>query len=336
MMNKIPFEHRMGAHCESGTVSSLLNHAGLEVTEPLAFGIAGGIFFGYMNTPFFSFPTIILRNRPGQIRVKVAKRLGITFHTQKFRTQEAGIKALDSLLDKKIPVGAQVDFFYMKYIPEWQRVHINVHYITILGKNGENYTLSDSYYPKIAELEIELMRKARFAGGSMAPKGFLFYPDKIPDNPPFEKAIVTGIKSACHNMLKLPVPFVGIKGIYRFADKIMDWPKLARDIEHLSHEIMKINILLEDQGTGGAGFRYMYATFLQQASGIINNPALSEMSKRMMEIGDGWRNISYIAAKIGKNRELGESNLKELSNLIRERGDLEKDFFQDLLKTVKV
>lgn len=335
-MSEIPFEHRMGAHCESGTVSSLLNHAGLEITEPMVFGIAGGIFFGYMNTPFFSFPTIILRNRPGQIRVKVAKRLDITFNTQKFRNQEAGIKALDSLLDKKIPTGAQVDFFYMKYIPEWQRVHINVHYITVIGKNGENYILSDSYYPKIAELEIELMRKARFAGGNMAPKGFLFYPEKIPDNPPFEKAIISGIKSACQNMLKLPVPFVGVKGIYRFADKIMEWPKLARDIEHLSHEIMKINVLLEDQGTGGAGFRYMYATFLQQASGIINKPALSEMSKRMMEIGDGWRNISYIAAKIGKNRELGESNLKELSNLIRERGDLEKDFFQDLLKTVKV
>ena len=334
-MSEIPFEHRMGAHCESGTVSTLLNHAGLEITEPLVFGIAGGIFFGYMNTPFFNFPTIILRNRPGQIRTKVAKRLGISFNTQKFRNQEAGNEALDSLLEQNIPTGAQVDFFYMKYIPEWQRVHINVHYITVIGKNGTNYILSDSYYPKIAELDIELMRKARFAGGNMAPKGFLFYPEKIPVNVPFEKAIVSGIKSACRNMLKLPVPFIGVKGIYRFADKIMEWPRLARDIEHLSHEIMKINVLLEDQGTGGAGFRYMYATFLQQASGIVNNPALSEMSKRMMEIGDGWRNISYIADKIWKKRELGENNLKELSNLIRERGDLEKIFFQDLLKTVK-
>jgi hypothetical protein len=333
-MSEMPFEHKMGAHCESGTVSSLLNHAGLEITEPMVFGIAGGIFFGYMNTPSFSFPTIILRNRPGQIRIKIAKRLGISFKTQKFRNQDAGIQALDNLLEQNIPTGAQVDFFYMKYIPEWQRVHINVHYITVIGKNSENYILSDSYYPKIAELDFELMRKGRFARGNMAPKGFLFYPEKIPENVPFEKAIVTGIKSACHNMLKLPVPFIGIKGIYRFADKIMEWPKLARDIEHLSHEIMKINILLEDQGTGGAGFRYMYATFLQQASVRLNNPALAEMSKRMMEIGDGWRNISYIAAKIGKKRELGESNLKELSNLIRERGDLEKVFFKDLLKAV--
>ncbi len=333
-MNNIPFKHRMGAHCESGTVASLLNHAGLEITEPLVFGIAGGIFFGYIKTPFFTFPTFIVRSRPGHIRTKVAKRLGIPFKTQKFRNQKAGIEALDFLLEQNIPTGVQVDFFYMKYIPEWQRVHINVHYITVIGKNDENYILSDSYYPQIAELDFELMRKARFAGGNMAPKGFLFYPEKIPGEVPFEKAIVSGIKSACYNMLKLPVPFVGVKGIYRFADKIMEWPRLARDIEHLSHEVMKINILLEDQGTGGAGFRYMYATFLQQASNILNNPSLADMSKRMMEIGDGWRNISYIAARIGKKRELGESNLKELSNLIRERGDLEKAFFQDLGKIV--
>jgi len=333
-MSKVHFEHRMGAHCESGTVASLLNHAGLEITEPLVFGIAGGIFFGYINTPFFTFPTFIVRNRPGQIRTNVAKRLGISFKTHKFHNHKSGIEALDSLLEQNIATGAQVDFFYMKYIPEWQRVHINVHYITVIGKNGANYILSDSYYPQIVELDFELMRKARFAGGNMAPKGFLFYPEKITGEVPFEKAIVTGIKSACYNMLKLPVPFIGVKGIYRFADKIMEWPRLARDIEHLSHEVMKINILLEDQGTGGAGFRYMYATFLQQASGILNSPALSDMSKRMMEIGDGWRNISYIAAKIGKKRELGESNLKELSNLIRERGDLEKAFFQDLSKTV--
>ncbi len=333
-MSSIQFKHRMGAHCESGTVASLLNHAGLEITEPLVFGIAGEIFFGYINTPFLTFPTFIVRNRPGHIRINVAKRLGISFKTQKFRNQKAGIEALDSLLEQNIPTGAQVDFFYMKYIPEWQRVHINVHYITVIGKNGGNYILSDSYYPEIVELDIELMRKARFAGGNMAPKGFLFYPEKIPGDVPFEKAILTGIKSACFNMLKLPVPFIGVKGIYRFADKIMEWPRLARDIEHLSHEVMKINILLEDQGTGGAGFRYMYATFLQQASNILNNPALSDMSKRMMEIGDGWRNISYIAARIGKKRELGENNLKELSNLIRERGDVEKTFFQDLSKIV--
>ena len=64
-------------------------------------------------------------------------------------------------------------------------------------------------------------------------------------------------------MLKIPLPFLGVKGIRMFSRKINEWPSLARDMEHLSHEIMKINILLEDQGTGGGGFRFMFATFLR-------------------------------------------------------------------------
>jgi hypothetical protein len=131
-------------------------------------------------------------------------------------------------------------------------------------------------------------------------------------------------------MLKIPLPFLGIKGIRMFAKKIVEWPSFARDIEHLSHEIMKINILLEDQGTGGAGFRFMYASFLQQGSVILGKPEWSELSKEMMEIGDGWREISLFASRIGKNRELGPDRLKELGNMLIGRADVEERFFRRL------
>ena len=169
----------------------------------------------------------------------------------------------------------------------------------------------------------------------MSPKGFLFYPEHLPEKIDYTKPIIKGIKKACFNMLKLPVPFLGIKGIRLFARKVVDWPSLARDTEHLSHEVMKINILLEDQGTGGAGFRYMYATFLQQASDILNKPNLKELSEELMLIGDGWREISLFAARIGKNRDLGQDRLKELSNLIRKRADVEEIFFRDLKNIIK-
>ena len=98
---------------------------------------------------------------------------------------------------------------------------------------------------------------------------------------------------------------------------------------------MKITLLLEDQGTGGAGYRYLFATFLQEASEKLNDNSFKDMSKRMMEIGDNWRNISYFAAKIGKNRDLGPERLKELSNMINDRADEEQEFFTDLYKLVK-
>ena len=334
-MKEINFEHRMGAHCESGTVTSLLNHKGLEITEPMVFGIAGNIFFGYFESSNFPFPTFIVRNRPGSIRKNIAKSLGVKFYTKDFKSREQGEKMLDDLIIKEIVTAVQVDFYYMEYMPEWQRAHINVHFVNVIGRNENEYLLSDSYYPKKSTLSIPKLTKARFAGGFMAPKGFLFYPESIPSDIDFEKAIRKGIKKAAYNMTKLPVPFVGVKGIRKFARKVTDWPKLARDSDHLSHEIMKINILLEDQGTGGAGFRYLYATFLQQAAEMLNDDQLKKMSKRMMEIGDNWRNISYFAAKIGKNRDLGPERLKELSNMINDMADQEQPFFTELYKIVK-
>ncbi len=334
-MIEIDFNHKMAAHCETGTVQALLNHSGLDISEAVVFGIASGIFFGYFESSNFSFPTFIVRNKPGSIRTNISKRLGVKWNSRKFRSLQAGEAALDKLINKKIPTATQVDFYYMEYMPEWIRVHINVHFVNVIGLNETRYLISDSYHPKKAFLDKSTFTKARFVGGHMAPKGFLFYPEVIPENIDFEKAIRKGIKKAAHDMIRLPVPFIGVKGIRKFAKKVTGWPQLARDIDHLSHEVMKINVLLEDQGTGGAGFRFLYATFLQQASQKLNDPQLETMSKRMMEIGDNWRNISYFAAKIGKNRDLGKERLNELSGMIYDMADREEAFFSELYKMVK-
>jgi hypothetical protein len=335
LTTEIPFEHRMAAHCETGTVTALLNHAGLRITEPLVFGIAGGIFFGYLKSPDLPFPMFILRSKPGNIRKKISKRLGVTFNERRFRSPEAGEAALDEALRNGHPTAVQVDFFYMDYMPDWQRVHINAHYIIVCGVNGARYLVSDSYYKQKSLLDRQKLLTARFAGGMMAPKGSMFYTEKIPENIDMKKAIITGIKRASFNMTRLPIPFLGVKGIRKFAGKLGEWPSLARDEEDLADRLMRINILMEDQGTGGGGFRYMYATFLQQASGIVNDDRLKSMSKEMMEIGDKWRKISYFAAKISKNRDMGPDRIRELSNMIYAQADEEQKFFTGLYQLVK-
>jgi hypothetical protein len=333
-MSSIPFRHIMAAHCESGTITALLNHHGLEISEPMVFGIASGIFFGYMKAPMMDFPMFVTRSRPGQIRSKFAKRTGVKFLGKKFRNPQEAEKELDILLDNNQPVAVQVDFFYMDYFPAWYRVHINVHFVNVIGKEGDKYVISDCYHPEIAKIDKKTFLKARFAGGSMAPKGFMFYPVHIPEKIDLVKAIKDGIKSATYNMLKIPMPFLGIKGMRRFADKIVDWPKYARDSDQLADKIYKICVFIEDQGTGGGAFRFIYASFLQEASKILNNPKLNELSKEIMEIGDGWRELALAATKVAKNRDFSEGKLRELGNLIRLRADREEPFFIQLRKEI--
>jgi hypothetical protein len=333
-LNTIPFKHSMAAHCESGTVTNLVNHHGLVISEPLVFGIASGIFFGYMKTPMRDFPVVFSRIRPGKILENFTKRTGVRFRTQRYTDPDKAEKELDQLLEQNQPVGLQVDFFYMEFFPPWHRVHINVHYIVVIGKEGDHYIVSDCYHPTIARLHKDSLRKGRFAKGSMAPKGLMFYPVDVPGEIPVKEGIRQGLKNTVFNMLKIPIPFLGVKGIRRFGDKIVDWPKYTKDTEQLAHNIFMITTMLEDQGTGGAGFRYIYASFLREAATILGEPVLNEYARRMMEIGDDWRNLSLFASRIAKQREFGTEKLKEMGSMIRENARLEQVFFSDLKQTI--
>jgi hypothetical protein len=324
----------MAAHCESGTVTNLVNHHGLVISEPLVFGIASGIFFGYMKTPMRDFPVVFSRIRPGKILENFTKRTGVRFRTQRYTDPDKAEKELDQLLEQNQPVGLQVDFFYMEFFPPWHRVHINVHYIVVIGKEGDHYIVSDCYHPTIARLHKDSLRKGRFAKGSMAPKGLMFYPVDVPGEIPVKEGIRQGLKNTVFNMLKIPIPFLGVKGIRRFGDKIVDWPKYTKDTEQLAHNIFMITTMLEDQGTGGAGFRYIYASFLREAATILGEPVLNEYARRMMEIGDDWRNLSLFASRIAKQREFGTEKLKEMGSMIRENARLEQVFFSDLKQTI--
>lgn len=329
------FHHTMAAHCESGAVTAQLNHAGLNISEAMVFGISGGIFFGYFNSPRMAFPTFVLRNQPSKIRKNIAKRLGVQISSQKFKDPDKAMLQLDELLARNIPVGVQVDFFYMDYIPPYARAHFNAHYINVIGKEDDSYIISDVYSPVTAPLAAATLRKARFVKGPLAPKGLIFHTDGLPENIDLPRAVIKGIKHAAFYMLKVPLPILGVRGIRHFANKVITWPKLARDIEHLSHEIMMIHVILEDRGTGGGGFRFLYATFLQEAGKLLNNSDLLGLSSEMMANGDKWREISLFVARIGKSRDLGPDKLGDLKELLLERYEVEKDLFTRLAKAIK-
>ncbi len=328
------FNHKLAAHCESGMVTSLLSHSGIEISEAMVFGISGSIFFAYINNPMLPFPSIALRNRPGKIYKNFSKHSNLPFIKKQYRKPAIAKDDLDRLLEKNTPAGVQVDFFYMDYVPEYIRAHFNGHFVIVVGKYENNYLISDAYTPVIAELDQDTLLTARFTKGPFKPKGLMIYRNGLTATIDWETAIVKGIKNAIFNMLQIPLPFLGVKGIRYFAKKLPDWPKLARDEEHLSDEIMMINILLEERGTGGGGFRFMYAAFLQEAAKLINKPALDEIAEQMMLNGDEWRLISIFAGKIGRNRDLGRDNLNELGSMIEKRAEVERNLFTDLKKII--
>lgn len=329
------FKHKMAAHCESGAVTAQLNHAGVNISEPMVFGISGALFFGYFKLPTMDFPTFVLRNQPGKIKKTIQKRLGFKILSNSFRDPDQSMAALDKLLAQNIPVAVQVDFFYMNYLPAYARAHFNAHYINVIGKEGSDYLISDSYYPQVARLDKKKLKMARSVKGPLAPSGFQYHITDIGPDIDLRIPIKAGIKQTCFYMLRLPIPLIGIRGIRHFGNKVTKWQELCRDADHLSHEIMMIHVILEDRGTGGGGFRFLYASFLREAAELLGNDKLNELAREMMANGDEWRQISLFVARIGKARDLGAERLNQLKEMIHDRARVEKELFTRLYAVAK-
>lgn len=332
--------HKMRAHCESGTASALLTHAGFNISEAMCLGISGAMLFGYFKTKNMPFPMLAVRNQPVKIYKELQKLFNIPFNISKIKNPAKAEESLNTLIDEGALPAVQVDFFYMSYIPKHARAHFNGHFVIVNDKTEEGYIVSDPYAPVLAPVSAKNMERGRHAKGDFAPNGLMIHVDPIseqnvPSKETMKKAIKKGIIKTCRYMLKVPMSFIGISSIRKWAVDLENWPSYCDDTEMLSHRIMMINVLLEDRGTGGGGFRYMYASFLQEASEIFDNEELKRFSSKMMDNGDKWRAISLHAARMGKKRDFSKAKIDELKQLIERRADEEEALFTELYAFIK-
>ncbi len=330
---QIEFEHRQAAHCENGAVSNLMRYNGIDVSEPMVFGIGSGLLFCYI--PFLMVnhaPAITYRAMPGFIFKRFAKRVGVKIKREKFKNTKKAQERLDENLSKNNPVGLQVGVFNLPYFPEEYRFHFNAHNLVVYGKEGDRYLISDPTVEHVTSLSEKELEKVRFAKGAFAPNGHMYYPVSFPEKVNLEKAILKGIKHTCRDMLA-PIPFVGVKGIHKIAGLIRKWPK-KKGTKVANHYLGQIVRMQEEIGTGGGGFRYIYAAFLQEASKILNNSQLSDLSNEMTEIGDLWRDFAVNASRIYKNRSSQNDGYNQIANQLDTIANLEEAFFKKLKKAV--
>ncbi|GIZ14542.1 BtrH N-terminal domain-containing protein [Capnocytophaga catalasegens] len=330
---ELEFEHKQSAHCENGVASNLLHFYGMEISEPMVFGIGAGLFFFYF--PLLKVnqaPAISFRTMPGYIFSKAAKRLGFKVKRQKFSSPEKAQKVLDENLSKGNPVGLQVGVYDLTYFPDAYRFHFNAHNLCVYGKKNDIYLISDPVMPSVTTLSQEELERVRFAKGTLAPKGHLYYPIHIPSQIQWEKAIKSAIKEVCQAMLS-PVPIIGVKAIKKVSRDIPKWAT-KKGTKMTNYYLAQLIRMQEEIGTGGGGFRFIYAAFLQEASEILQNKRLRELSHELTNIGDLWREFAVNIARVYKNR----SNTPDIYNVLSKElaviAQKEELFFRKLKKSV--
>lgn len=326
----IPFPHRQSAHCETGVTANLLHFHHISCSEALAFGIGEGLFFGYL--PFIRInrlPLTTFRGSVGSIFGKVTKRLGVKVRRQKFRSPGEAMAVLDEKLGENIPVGCQTGAFWLPYFPPAFRFHFNMHNLVVIGREGEEYLISDPVFENVVRCRRDDLRRARFAEGSLAPKGAMYYLESVPENPDMAAAACEGLAAVSRTMLNIPIPLLGVRGIAFLAGRLEKWPKKLGEESALLH-LGQLIRMQEEIGTGGGGFRFMFAAFLQEAAVLTGIAPLARLSERMTQVGDTWRRFAVTGARMCKGRARPGDTFGELAGILRECARTEREIYTDI------
>lgn len=340
-MVELNLEHRMAGHCENGVISDILRYYGIELSEPMIFGLASGLFFCHM--PFIKMSGMAVtsfRTFPGVLFKRVAKALGIKIETKRYLNKGHAMRDLDRMLAQGTPIGCVVGMYYLPYLPIEYRFHFNGHNICVIGKDeqSDDYVVCDPNAMQKVRLSSKDLLKVRFAKGGTYPLlGQMYWIKSVPKTlPDLSPIIIKAIRKNCRLMTSQPrwICFAGVNGIYLLSERIRRWEETMGK-RKAALNLAQVIRMLEEIGTGGAGFRFIYGAFLQEAAVITGISELNHYSQRITVIGDKWREFAYMASRIFKRRSGENYTYEQLGDILHGIADMEKQFFQDLYKILE-
>jgi hypothetical protein len=287
-------------------MATLLHHHGAPVSEAVAFGLSSALTFAYL--PFVKVggrPLIAYRMPPKAIIKGLAQPFAARMRFETFRSPAAGERRLNALLASGKLVGLQTSVYWLPYFPPEMRFHFNAHNLLVYGRDGDDYLISDPVTEVVVRCPAADLARARFARGLLAPKGLLYTLDALQRPEPPPAVWRAAIRKTARQMLA-PIPIVGVRGIHTLARRVARLPVDAPESLAWVGHIVRMQ---EEIGTGGAGFRFLYAAFLQEAAVAAECPALNPLADRLLEIGDGWREFALRAARMIRAREAFDPGL---------------------------
>lgn len=326
------FHHSQFAHCESGVVSTLLTHYGLKISEPMAFGMTSTLSFVFLPIiKLNNMPLIAYRDLPKNIVKNIEKVLGVKVFKKQYKNMlEANLELTQLVEEEKKLVGLQTSVFYLPYMPENMRFHFNAHNLLVYAKEGKKYKVSDPVFEEVVECSEKDLTKARFAKGVFAPKGFVYYPTYIPTDIDYAMILKKAIRKNAKSMLT-PFPFAGVKGMKRLA-RAIEKLQNSKDERYIKNYLTHIVRMQEEIGTGGGGFRFLYAAFLQEAKAFnLPQEKLQKASDLITQSGDTLRLFALKCVESAKKIE--KFNAKEISAILMKAALLEKEAFT-ILKSI--
>ncbi|WP_160140104.1 BtrH N-terminal domain-containing protein [Chryseobacterium sp. c4a] len=314
-----------GQHCETTATGTLLLQLGIELSEPMLFGLGEGLGFIYWNMKTMDFPFIGGRIKPDILTQNIARNLNLKLTVKETSSSQKAWNSVKELLDNGHVVGLKMDCFHLEYFSN--PFHFAGHYAAIYGYDHQNTFLVDTQQQGgQVQTSLESLALARAEKGPMASKNLYYTLKKSDEKFDLKKAISNAIRNNATEYLNPPITNIAYKGILKTSTEITKWFHASKDIEA---EFGLSAMMMEKAGTGGALFRNLYRDFLKESYEWLRLEQLKTGYEAFSEIAELWTTVAQLFEKVSKTKDF--QYIQEASLILRTISGKEKKAMEVLM-----
>ncbi|MGW7684803.1 BtrH N-terminal domain-containing protein [Kribbella sp. NPDC054772] len=311
-------------HCETTALGVLLRHQGIDLSEPMIFGLGSGLSFIYWDSKHFDFPFLGGRVKPFELTRNLARTLDLELLVRETASPKKAWQNVTTTLDAGHPIGLQLDSYYLEYFTA--KVHFGGHVVALTGYDDLNAHLIDTDQQGGAvTTSLTSLAEARAARGPMTAKQRSFTLTAPRKQPPLEDRIIPAITTCADAFLKPPIANLGHRGIEKTAKLVRTW---LQRTDHPQRDLPQAALLMEKAGTGGALFRNLYRDFLGECTHLLDSDHLRTGHKLYAEAATLWTEVAALIAAAGESGD--PQYLEQASTNLTDLARIERDAMQAL------
>ncbi|MFF2950771.1 BtrH N-terminal domain-containing protein [Kitasatospora sp. NPDC057965] len=315
---------RAGEHCETTTLDVLLRHQGVELSEPMLFGLGAGLSFVYWDGKGLDFPFLGGRVKPFELTRALAARLGLELEVRETGSARRAWQNVAVELDAGRPVGLQLDSYHLEYFTS--RVHFGGHMVAMEGYDADRAHLVDTAQQGgSVTTSLASLAAARAERGPMTARHRSFTLALRGELPDLRGLLAPAMADCARAFLHPPIANLGHRGIAKAAAAVPGW--LAR-AEQPARQLPQAALMMERAGTGGALFRNLYRDFLGECVELLGGSRVRTAHERYIVAAAGWTEVAALVAAAGESGDAAP--LERAGRLLEDLARIEREAMGEL------
>lgn len=285
-------------HCETTALGVLLRHQGLDLSEPMLFGLGSGLSFVYWDSKNMGFPFLGGRVKPFDLTRNLATGLGLELLVREATSPRRAWENVAGPIDAGHPVGLQLDSYYLDYFAS--KVHFGGHVVAMYGYDDHDaYLVDTDQQGGAVSTSLTSLAQARAARGPMTAKHRSFTLTAPKSLPSPQSQIVPAITACADAFLHPPIANLGHRGIEKAGKLVRTW---LQRTDNPRRDLAQAALLMEQAGTGGALFRNLYRDFLAECTQLLDSSSHLRTGHGLYaEAAALWTEVAALIARAGES-----------------------------------